>query len=417
MASFTSPFAPDFDSAFDPPTTKDQASRDRRYGSLLGPPAFERPDTPIRGRQRSRTTNALPERTSWEAPIKSSRTVIKCNDCSGDDLCPLHDFISEEPDVGTLSDSERLPRKSTLVSQRRKQRPKLRLKTPGKVQQREFKASGTVSSRHISLGQSDTRRNATRDSQEEDLPSGSTLLGSGSTPGSGSAKKWGKQRVSFAVEPLDTSRPNSREPLRPHLQRNTSSQSAFSSTSTSTSSGEKKKSRRPIRRLFSYQKYPSSSGDSPQSGATDYMARRDTYIQTPVSLPRRLSRLPSFFTRERLILPERIQGRDLMLLISSLIMIVIFTAVGVLAAVRPDRVCQVPWLAVSIDSFLPNLAISTPYTYMVVGFAVSRPGRRWINGRYTPLLYATCAALGRVAVGALSGNITWKVFRCAWGGA
>ena len=44
------------------------------------------------------------------------------------------------------------------------------------------------------------------------------------------------------------------------------------------------------------------------------------------------------------------------------------------------------------------------HTYLVVGFAVGALGKRWINGRYTPLLYATCAAFGRVAVGSLTGN-------------
>lgn len=414
MAPSDSPMPPDFDSAFAPRAAKSEAFTAPCTSNLLAPPASDRPETPIRRRERSRASNnTLPANISWAPSKGGPRIETPCDDCSGDEVCPLHDFISGDLDA-THSDSDTLPTVPPRVSMTaRRQRPKLRLKTPAKVQARQLGASTMDESKHSGLKRPGVRRAATDDAMEEDLPSGSTLLGSGSTPGSAS-KKWGKQRVSFAVEGTDQTRSDSREPLRPHLQRNASSQSRQSSRS-SRSSQEKP---RGLRRLFFFERFPSGNGSPQPEAPTDYMARRESHNpQTPVQLPRRISRLPSFFTRERLILPERIQRRDVMLLSISVTLVIVFMTIGIIAVTRPDEICQVHWMSVAIDSFLPNLVISATYIFLAVGFAVSQAGRRWINGRYTPLLYAMCVALGRVAVGALSGNISWKVLHCKWGGA
>lgn len=396
----------------------DLSSRDQQarfisaQPKLLSPPTPSYPQTPIRGRERLNESKSPAPRIAWQPSVHGPRIETSCADCSGDELCPLHDFISEDYEHGLHSDTDHNSSFKSLVRtpvlSRKKQRPKLRLQTPGKVQERQVNASEGKEGTAASLKRPEARRHATDDSMGDSLPSGSTLLGSGSTPGSVS-KKWEKQikTVSFAAPSQRTDDTAVSTPTRPLLPRSSSSQS-------SQGNGERLSARKRMQRIFFFKKFPSESySPSPRN----YTDRRHTEVQTPLQLPRRVSRLPSFFTRERLILPTRVQRRDFLLLSVSLTLSTLFTTVGVLATVVPTKICHVGWLATAIDSFLPNLAISTPYTLLVVGFAVSNAGRHWINGRYTPLLYALVAALGRVAVGALSGNISWRVMHCPGGNA
>ena len=370
---------------------------------LLTPPSSNQPSTPVRGRgrERDRTYNDSPVPISWQAPNDVPRIETSCGDCSSQDLCPLHDFISEEDQTSDLEAGpppKRLVRRPTPVS--RTSKPKLRLQTSPKIANLKAKANeGKNAAEAGAAAQGSILvRQTTNDSTPE---SSSTLLGSGSTPGSAS-KKW--RKVTFAPAAETRTDTALSTPTRPLLPRNPSSGS-----STESMSGFET-AKRKMQRLFFPRRCMSES-----RGPCHHTDRNHIEPCTPVSLPRRVSRLPSFFTRERLLLPQHVQRRDFVLMIGVGFLSALFLSVGVLAATDPASVCKVTWLATAIDSFLPNLAISTPYTLLVVGFAVSGAGRGWISGRYTPLLYATCAALGRVFVGSLTGNINWKVMHCPGG--
>ena len=134
--------------------------------------------------------------------------------------------------------------------------------------------------------------------------------------------------------------------------------------------------------------------------------------QTPIRLPRRLSRFPSFFTRESRLLPHTFRRRDAALLAALLATVLLFFVVGVLCEARADLVCATPWLAAAVNDFLPDLVLGGPYTALVVGVAVSPWGRRELRGHWTPVLYAATVSVGRVAVQSLMGNLTWTVLRC-----
>ena len=369
----------------------------------LAPPPTTPPSTPIRVGDDPSPPADLPRPISEETSFQVPRVTTSCADCFDDELCPLHEFINEDYEFGSQSDIEAhpnckgsTPRLGSLKNT--KSRPKLRLQTPGRIKDRQLTADRSKDDSLVGIMKPQVRRQDTDDSVEDSLPSSSTLLGSGSTPGSGT-KKWGKfpKTVKFASPHQKVDDKPISTPTRPLLKRSSSSQSSSNNSA-----------RTKMRRLFSFRKYPS---DSAVDTRRSFLHRRHTEV-TQLEIPRRISRLPSFFTRERLILPTRVQRRDVFLLSISLVLAGLFITVGVLAMTVPGDVCRLGWLATAIDSFLPNLAISTPYTLLVVGFAVSSTGRCWINGRYTPLLYALVAALGRVFVGALSGNISWKVMHC-----
>ena len=369
----------------------------------LAPPRTTCPETPLRRQGQGLSSDISPTYSKPLSSDKVPRIETSCADCTGDEFCPLHDSFGGESNSGLYPSDDR----QIYPLSQHKSRPKLRLQTSGKVTSRQYKVGETVSTSVPEIGGLTVERKATDESNDDFLPSSSTLRGSGSTPGLAS-KKWDKvvKTVKFAAPDRKIDETPISTPTRPLLPRDSSNLPSKGS--------ERLSARKKMQRLFHFSKY--RSDDSSTEG-NDYIDRHESHIQTPLHLPRRISRLPSFFTRERLILPQRAQRRDYFLISIASALSVLFVTIGILAATVPEKLCEYDWLATAIDSFLPTFAISTPYTFIVVAFAVSGTGRNWINGRYTPMLYALVAALGRVAIGALSGNVTWKVMNCPDGSA
>lgn len=290
------------------------------------------------------------------------RDNAQSNDRPADD--PFHDDYEAPLD----------PLRTPSIPIDRPDCPRLRIVTPVAVdnQHQGTKRTGT----------NDGRQNvASKDCIVDvtSIPSGSTTAtGSGSPPSASKSKGF-----------PDPPRPN------PGSRRITGT-STTSATSNSASTPKRKV--RWLQRGRSYERRPSRPVPLSPS--------------TPLRLPRRLSRLPSFFTRERLYLPRHLQRRDIAMLVTLILLATCFLGIGIFAAVRPKLVCKSSFLENAVNAFLPSLLIGAPYTLLVVGVGVCEWGRRWIKGRYTPLLYAGVAVLGRVGMGALIGNLDWTLLAC-----
>lgn len=134
--------------------------------------------------------------------------------------------------------------------------------------------------------------------------------------------------------------------------------------------------------------------------------------QTPIALPRRLSRFPSFLSREKRLLPYTFKTRDAVFLTALVASVAAVVSVGALCGARKDLVCRRGWLVTAANGFLPDLVLGGPYTAIVVGVGLSEWGRRRLRGRWTMMLYAGVVSVGRVFVGCLMGNLSWEVVRC-----
>lgn len=133
---------------------------------------------------------------------------------------------------------------------------------------------------------------------------------------------------------------------------------------------------------------------------------------TPFKIPERLSRLPSFFIRERLYTAQHMQQRDRFLICMTCLLGAVFLSIGIFAAIRPHLVCRSRFLGKAVNTVLPSLLVEAPYTLVVVGIGVCGWGRQVIKGRYTPFLYLLLVVLGQVGIGALIGNLDWTLLVC-----
>ncbi|KAI9661458.1 MAG: hypothetical protein M1831_002980 [Alyxoria varia] len=118
------------------------------------------------------------------------------------------------------------------------------------------------------------------------------------------------------------------------------------------------------------------------------------------TLPRRLSRFPSFFTRETSLLPLTLRRPlDLTLLTLLLLHISLFTSIAILCAARRDVVCANAWLVASLNGYAVPAVVGGVYTGCAVGFAVSGMGRRVLGrGRWSGVLFTGVVACGKVVV-------------------
>ena len=133
---------------------------------------------------------------------------------------------------------------------------------------------------------------------------------------------------------------------------------------------------------------------------------------TPIHLPRRLSRFPSFFTREKRLLHYTLKRRDIVLIALIVLHVFLFIGIGILTATSPRIICRKAWLHTAVCEFFPDLLLGAPFTAAVVFFGVSEWGRREIQGRWTPFLYAVAVAFVRVMVSVMLGNLEIVIVKC-----